>query len=158
MTENSPPIVVGVDGSKDCAAALEWAFAEAALRGCAVEAVTVSTVFGRTAELSSGTNRLADRTSAQITAVASRHPSVHSQHLSVLGSPAPALVRAARGASMLVVGSHGAGRVARALLGSVSSYCARHAECPVVIVSDGSRRAGQVASTEDHATVLGPML
>jgi nucleotide-binding universal stress UspA family protein len=159
VTENSAaPIVVGVDGSKECAVALDWAFAEAALRGCAVEAVTVSTVLDRTAELRSGTTRLADRTSAQIAAIAAGYPSVLSRHLCVLGSPAPALVRAARGAAMLVVGSHGAGAVARALLGSVSSYCTRNAECPVVIVSNGSRRADHVASTEDHVTALGMML
>ncbi|KAH9313700.1 hypothetical protein KI387_022327 [Taxus chinensis] len=35
---------------------------------------------------------------------------------------------------MLVVGSHGYGPIKRALLGSVSDYCAHHAKCPVLIV------------------------
>eukprot|EP01018_Ginkgo_biloba_P017548 Gb_37409 [translate_table: standard] len=35
---------------------------------------------------------------------------------------------------MLVVGSHGYGYFKRALLGSVSDYCAHHAQCPVIIV------------------------
>ncbi|KAH9313698.1 hypothetical protein KI387_022325 [Taxus chinensis] len=37
-------------------------------------------------------------------------------------------------ADMLVVGSHGYGTIKRALLGSVSDYCAHHAKCPVLIV------------------------
>ncbi|KAG7014364.1 Universal stress protein A-like protein, partial [Cucurbita argyrosperma subsp. argyrosperma] len=37
-------------------------------------------------------------------------------------------------ASMLVVGSHGYGAIKRALLGSVSDYCAHNAPCTVTIV------------------------
>ncbi|KAH9329028.1 hypothetical protein KI387_001136 [Taxus chinensis] len=38
------------------------------------------------------------------------------------------------GAEMLVVGSHGYGAIKRAVLGSVSDYCAHHAKCTVMIV------------------------
>ncbi|KAI5425010.1 universal stress protein A-like protein [Lathyrus oleraceus] len=37
-------------------------------------------------------------------------------------------------ASILVVGSHGYGTLKRAVLGSVSDYCAHHAHCTVMIV------------------------
>ncbi|KAI4349656.1 hypothetical protein L6164_010220 [Bauhinia variegata] len=37
-------------------------------------------------------------------------------------------------ASVLVVGSHGYGSIKRAVLGSVSDYCAHHAHCTVMIV------------------------
>jgi len=37
-------------------------------------------------------------------------------------------------AEMLVVGSHGYGAIKRAVLGSVSDYCAHHAHCSVMIV------------------------
>ncbi|RWR76515.1 Universal stress protein A [Cinnamomum micranthum f. kanehirae] len=37
-------------------------------------------------------------------------------------------------ATMLVVGSHGYGAIKRAVLGSVSDYCAHHAHCTVMIV------------------------
>ncbi|KAJ9700013.1 hypothetical protein PVL29_005717 [Vitis rotundifolia] len=37
-------------------------------------------------------------------------------------------------ASILVVGSHGYGALKRAVLGSVSDYCAHHAHCTVMIV------------------------
>jgi len=40
---------------------------------------------------------------------------------------------------MLVVGSHGHGRVTEALLGSVSQHVARHASCPVVVVREPTR-------------------
>jgi len=48
--------------------------------------------------------------------------------------PGPALVEAASDADLLVVGSHGRGRVASALMGSVSSHVVHHARCPVVVV------------------------
>uniref|UniRef100_A0A6N2M8V5 UspA domain-containing protein n=1 Tax=Salix viminalis TaxID=40686 RepID=A0A6N2M8V5_SALVM len=37
-------------------------------------------------------------------------------------------------ASILVVGNHGYGAIKRAVLGSVSDYCAHHAHCTVMIV------------------------
>uniref|UniRef100_A0A0D6R347 UspA domain-containing protein n=1 Tax=Araucaria cunninghamii TaxID=56994 RepID=A0A0D6R347_ARACU len=37
-------------------------------------------------------------------------------------------------ADFLVIGSHGYGAIKRAVLGSVSDYCAHHAKCPVLIV------------------------
>ncbi|KAK1300121.1 hypothetical protein QJS10_CPB13g00127 [Acorus calamus] len=37
-------------------------------------------------------------------------------------------------ADMLVVGSHGYGKLKRVILGSVSDYCAHHAHCSVLIV------------------------
>ncbi len=57
------------------------------------------------------------------------------------GDPATCIVEAARaeGASRIVVGSHGRGRLGRALVGSVSMSVAAQADCPVDIVrSDGS--------------------
>ncbi|KAJ0111759.1 hypothetical protein Patl1_00899 [Pistacia atlantica] len=40
-------------------------------------------------------------------------------------------------ADTLIMGSHGYGFIKRALLGSVSDYCAKHVKCPVVIVKHG---------------------
>ncbi|XP_073117064.1 universal stress protein A-like protein [Elaeis guineensis] len=39
-----------------------------------------------------------------------------------------------RYADMLIMGSHGYGSFKRAILGSVSDYCAHHAPCSVLIV------------------------
>ena len=58
--------------------------------------------------------------------------------------PARALVAAAQGAWLVVVGSRGCGGVAGLLLGSVSSHLAHHAPCPVLIVrgaDDGMPRS-----------------
>ncbi|MQM21595.1 hypothetical protein Taro_054638 [Colocasia esculenta] len=38
------------------------------------------------------------------------------------------------GADTLVMGSHGYGPIKRAFMGSVSSHCAKHVKCPVLIV------------------------
>ena len=48
--------------------------------------------------------------------------------------PAPALLAAAQGAELLIVGSRGLGGFAGLLLGSVSQQCVHHASCPVVVV------------------------
>jgi nucleotide-binding universal stress UspA family protein len=64
------------------------------------------------------------------------------------GDPATCIVEAARaeGASRIVVGSHGRGRLGRAIVGSVSAEVAAEADCPVDIVrGDGS--------TQDIVTV-----
>ena len=63
--------------------------------------------------------------------------------LLVEGPPARTLLEeAARLAvDMIVIGSHGYGAVARALLGSVSAGVVRHATCPVLVVP--ARRQGQ---------------
>ena len=52
----------------------------------------------------------------------------------VPGHAGAVLVEASRRAALLVVGSRGRGRLAEALLGSVSEHCVRHAACPVVVV------------------------
>ena len=46
---------------------------------------------------------------------------------------APVLARAAAGARLLVVGSHGRGPIRGALLGSTGLHLLGHAECPVLI-------------------------
>jgi nucleotide-binding universal stress UspA family protein len=70
------------------------------------------------------------------------------------GDARDVLVKAAEHASLLVVGSRGAGPVREVLLGSVSSYCVHHAPCPVVVV-----RAPKPERVEPKPVVTpGPLL
>jgi nucleotide-binding universal stress UspA family protein len=57
------------------------------------------------------------------------------------GRPADVLAGAARGADLLVLGSHGHSRVRHTVLGSVSEDCIRKAACPVVVVPVPDRQA-----------------
>ncbi|MGW5055046.1 universal stress protein [Actinokineospora sp. NPDC004072] len=135
-------IVVGADGSDLSFAALEWAITEGRRRGCRVLAVTVRPR-GAAA---------AGAIAAEFTAAAARHPDVPVEHRVLTGTIGDALLAAADGAAMLVLGSHGANAVLSALLGSVAAYCVRHARVPVVLIPD----ALAPAPTTAEATALTP--
>jgi nucleotide-binding universal stress UspA family protein len=49
-------------------------------------------------------------------------------------SPAKGLTDLSKEAQLVVVGSHGRGRLADSILGSVSQSLIHHAECPVLVV------------------------
>jgi nucleotide-binding universal stress UspA family protein len=69
-----------------------------------------------------------------IAAVADLAPGVDIRPVVVEGNPARALLDAAKGADLLVVGSRGHGGFTEALLGSVGQHCVHHADCPVVVI------------------------
>ncbi|KAK2647793.1 hypothetical protein Ddye_015282 [Dipteronia dyeriana] len=54
----------------------------------------------------------------------------------VIGDPKEKICEVADNlpADLLVMGSHAFGPIKRMLLGSVSNYCANHAQCPVIVV------------------------
>lgn len=58
----------------------------------------------------------------------------------VLGRPATALVEAAGGAALLVVGSHGRGALRRLALGSVSTDVLHSSDVPVAVISANASR------------------
>lgn len=139
-------IVVGVDGSPGADAALRLAVREARLRQARVRAVTAwhvpPAVYGGVAftpmvdplgpfraaaeeALDGALERLGDEAAG-----------VEIERVVREGHAAAVLVEEARGADLLVVGSRGRGGFAGLLLGSVSSVCASHAPCPVVIVPE----------------------
>ncbi len=69
--------------------------------------------------------------------VAADHPEVTIDLTVEEGHPAPVLVTASKGASLLVVGSRGHGEFAGMLIGSVSEHCVTNAHCPVLVLRDG---------------------
>ena len=73
------------------------------------------------------------------TAIVGYEPPVPIREHVVHGVPARVLVEMARDAELLVVGSHGEWGLAQAWFGSVSSQCAQHAHCSVVIVRPSTR-------------------
>lgn len=68
-----------------------------------------------------------------VSSVRAAHPALAVDARVVHGHPAPALVEASKGASLLVVGSRGHGEFVGMLIGSVSEYCATNAHCPVLV-------------------------
>jgi len=140
----SKHIVVGVDGSEGSIEALVWAIEEARIRQWELQAVTawqspydyyygeLPIVVVSDAEIMEQVNKQLDTAIDRATSLLP--PSVHIERLVVEGSPAEVLCKLSRTADLLVVGSRGHGGFAGLLLGSVSTQCAQHSECPVVIV------------------------
>ncbi len=140
MSENL--IVVGVDGSEGARRALRWALREASHRGTAVEAVTawlwddIDTAPIGPSNPENARERavqMLDREVEQALAEWVTAPPTIAREV-VEGRPAKVLVAAATDADLLVLGSHGHGRLYHVALGSVSESCIREATCPVVVV------------------------
>jgi nucleotide-binding universal stress UspA family protein len=133
-------IVVGVDGSPSAAAALRWAAREARLTGARLSVVTSwrhPRPYGY--ELPDIGEWRPDEAAAQVQRdmlvdAADELAGLDVGTVLVEGEPAVSLLRAAKDAQLLVLGSRGHRELAGMLLGSVSEYCATHAECPVVVV------------------------
>lgn len=140
-------IVVGVDGS-DCArAALEFAAAEAALRGAGLRIVCAWEI--PTAAYAAGFSPAVDASvfdafceDAQtvvreaIAAAKRLQPAVECEGTTVAGQAAEVLLEQGRDADIIVVGNRGRGGFASLLLGSVSQQVVHHAPCPVIVVRE----------------------
>lgn len=133
--------VVGIDGSDTSIKALRWAVEQARLEGARVEAVhswhipyAASGIGGMPFDvqmLADGARATLDESIAQVDSSGLVEPITATL---VEGAAAPALLEAAQGADLVVVGSRGHGGFVGLLLGSVSQQVASHAACPVVIV------------------------
>lgn len=138
--ESAPRVVVGLDGSPSSQAALRWAVRHAALIGGVVDAVTaweLPSLAGWSApavDADLDADVAHQRLTEELREVLGEERPVEVRGQMVRANPVEALLDAADGAELLVVGSRGRGTFARALLGSVSQQCALHASCPVVIV------------------------
>ena len=139
-------IVVGVDGSDGARRALEWAVAEARLRGAQLIAVHTWELppLGMSAGPFDPPMTLDPDMIQRVEAAARDLVDRELDAVDVTGlqvdkrveprNPADALLDAARDANLLVVGTRGRGGFSGLLLGSVSQQVSQHAPCPVVIV------------------------
>ncbi|SDG29222.1 Nucleotide-binding universal stress protein, UspA family [Sinosporangium album] len=142
----APPrnvVVVGVDGSPGSLSVIEFAFAEAALRGAELHAVHAwnSSIIGYGPETlaealeDAATER---RLLAEVVAgCGERYPDVKVIERSRHGHPAEVLRLASADAELLVLGSRGRGPMAGLFLGSVSHALLHHGNCPIVVLSTG---------------------
>ncbi|WP_231635335.1 universal stress protein [Luteipulveratus halotolerans] len=136
-------IVVGVDGSRDSAAAAEIAFAAAAARGSHVTCLSswylevadgVVVTDEDTPQRRAIDDRQRERVESAITAAREAHPDVAYDIEVVNGPSSKVLAARSEQADVLVLGTRGRGGFAGKLLGSVSQKVLQAAQCPVVVV------------------------
>lgn len=139
------PILVGVDGSSSSQEALDWATAEASAARRPLHIVhcfphAMMELPPRAGERShAGGIRAGERLLAEAELLARLvAPDITVTGELIVSAPAPALLRKAEGAALLVLGSRGLGRLMDVLVGSVGVAVAGHAACPVVVVRPGS--------------------
>src|SRR5215468_7104235 len=131
-------MVVGVDGSDSGERALRWAVQEATHRGgnASVQAVTAYRVEppeGSTPWYREQCEHAAeDVLGAQVARALDDNPRIALTTHLLEGDAVVALLDLARKADLLVLGSHGHGRLYHAVLGSVAEACVRQATCPVL--------------------------
>ncbi len=137
-------LVVGVDGSSDSRAALEYAVDAAERRGADLVVVTAWNVevedgYVVTTPGSPEWERVVARhreaVERLVVPLREAHPSVAVGLEIVHGPRVATLVDRSGGADLLVVGSRGRGGFAGMLLGSVSQGVVHEAHCPVAVVT-----------------------
>ncbi len=132
-------IVVGFDGSESSLSALEWAAAQAHRTGSTVAVVTAwewPTAYGTPMAFPEDFDPKADAQTLVDDAkrkINESFPDVAVRTIVERGHPAPVLVDASGGASLLVVGCRGHGEFVGMLIGSVSEHCVANAHCPVLV-------------------------
>lgn len=150
-------VIVGIDGSDNADHALVWALDKAAVLGelhpvttfqlpTMVDIITRPgidedlSIYRETAEAqlikslgnaaeALSDHALGDHAPVDRSALLDRAQVIEAQ-------PGPGLCAAAESADLLVVGTRGRGALTAGLLGSVSSYCAKHATVPVAVIPD----------------------
>ncbi|TWD84592.1 nucleotide-binding universal stress UspA family protein [Kribbella amoyensis] len=136
-------VIVGVDGSKISAKAIDFAFDQAeALHAdlVAVHAWTSPYLTYADGESMIAFDEEAEKESCRllvaesVAGAAADHPEVRWQTRLISGQAGRAILVAAQSANLVVVGSRGRGGFAGLLLGSVSQSVLHHAHCPVAIV------------------------
>ncbi len=138
----TPRWIVGLDGSDVSLAALRWALAQAPRVSPELIAVGAYHVPMTLSMLAAKRGFDVDRLGMEaethhyldeaLEATASDRQQV--QCLAIEGNAGSTLLEAAEDAELLIVGRRGRSGLRHLVLGSVSTYCATHAEVPVVVV------------------------
>ncbi|WP_327635149.1 universal stress protein [Kribbella sp. NBC_00482] len=138
-----PTVVVGVDGSKVSAKAIDFAFDQAESLHAKVVAVhTWTSPFLTYADgasmLQFDEEKIREEArllvAESVAGAAAEHPDVEWSTELAMGSAAQALVRRSESADLVVVGSRGRGGFTGLLLGSVGQSVLHHTHCPIAIV------------------------
>lgn len=157
------PVVVGVDVGATSAAAVEVAFALAAFLRVQVRAVrawtdefAIGSATPSMLRMSGPTALLVDweavaraeaaTLSRFLAPLRDRFPDVAVDERSIRGSASRELLQAMEDAQLAVVGSHGRGRLAGALLGSTSQNLLHRADRPIVVSRDTPDRSDRDAN------------
>ena len=139
----TPTVVLGVDGSKVSARATDFAFEQAEAFGARL--VVVHAWHSPFSTYENGKGALVfDKAEVQkaaellvaeaLAGPLADYPDTEVDVRLVPGHPARALLQAAEGADLVVVGSRGRGGFTGLLLGSTGQHVLHHAHCPVAIV------------------------
>ncbi|MBF6556487.1 MAG: universal stress protein [Acidimicrobiales bacterium] len=148
-------IAVGVDGSANATAALEWAATQAQLTGAVLAIVTAfgpGHVFVSVKEVNRVMREHVDEATAQAKRIAPELAIASRTHA---GLPESVLIEESAVADLLVVGSRGRGGFTGLLLGSVSRRCVQLARCPVIVVGQ-HRQAPATDGTDRNRSGIPP--
>ncbi|NUR94503.1 MAG: universal stress protein [Kribbellaceae bacterium] len=136
-------VVVGVDGSKASAKAIDFAFDQAEALHAQVVAVhgwtsPFLTYADGASMLEFDADKIREETrllvAESVAGAAADHPDVKWTTELVMGSAGQALVLRSESADLVVVGTRGRGGFTGLLLGSVSQTVLHHTHCPIAIV------------------------
>ena len=137
------PVIIGIDRSRVSAAAIEFAFAEAAARSTELMAVHAwnPAVFTdrlpgnlSDSEVTAFEQRANDALSESLAGWGNEFPHVVVTHAVRQGRAATVLLEFSRTASVMVVGRRPQGEFEALVMGSTSRSLTAHSPCPVVIV------------------------
>ncbi|MFL1376656.1 universal stress protein [Nocardiopsis protaetiae] len=159
--DRTPRVVVGIDGSDNGRAALEWAAAEADRRGVPLRIVhalgmpLIVSAYGgpeRFAPTEEIQGQATEVLQDAVAHVAKVQTGVRTETVTALEEAPLALLRQSRPHDLLVVGTRGMGTVKSMFVGSVSVRVAAQASCPVVVVPS---HEGRPATTGLKRIVVG---
>lgn len=136
-------VSVGLDGSRESHAAVDWAAREALRRDATLRLVHVREIgaYPYSPILDDEVEREWSRREIQaaLSDISLRYPELQTTREEVAGRPAAVLTEIAADSALLVLGSRGLGRTLGFLVGSVALPTVAHSRTPVVLVRAGAK-------------------